>query len=234
MPSRIRQSVEKETPESLASRCKPACLSWLSDARMSDADGIEDFIAATLSQPEGCNTSRTEKRQTVAARYRFGMAEDLKKTLWENLAVLMDRQWGAANLSRLGREAETGPATPWRLKALEQNVSVDTLEKLAGPFGVEPWQLLAPGLGETMSQPALTIARKFDALPDDRVRLRAYTLIDQALEQARQGESIQGPPPATTPTDEPAADERTRPATAPAKSAPSRTPVKAPPTRAGR
>jgi hypothetical protein len=227
-PLQMRQTVVNEYPDAAASAFCSALVSASSRSRQSE--GMEDFIAAHSTDTQ---SKRQADSQSIAG-YRASMSEKVRATLWENLQTLMLRKYGKENLYRLGDEAGTGSGTPGRLKLKKQSIGIDVLAKFADALGVEPWQLLADGLGETMSQSALTIARKFDALPDDRVRLRAYTLIDQALEQARQGESIQGPPPATTPTDEPAADERTRPATARGQSAPSSKPAKAPPTRAGR
>jgi hypothetical protein len=166
--------------------------------------------------------------------YGGGMPGNVRETLWSNLQTLMQRHWGRENLSRLGALAGTGSGTPGRLKLRQQSIGIDVLAKFAEAMGVEAWQLLAPALGETMSQAALTIARRFDALPDDKTRLKAYTLIDRALGQALLDESIPGPPLEPTPTAEPAGRERTTPATAPARSGPQRSPVKDPPTRVGR
>jgi len=88
------------------------------------------------------------------------------------------------NLSRLGRDAETGSATPARLKVFQQNVSMETLVRLSKPFGVQPWQLLHVGLGESqLSHEAHSFGARFDALPDSN-KAAASALIDQVLELA--------------------------------------------------
>jgi hypothetical protein len=71
---------------------------------------------------------------------------DLKRVLWDNLVALMCKHWGGENLTRLAREAECGPGTASRIKAQETSVGIDVLTKLAGPFDLQPWQLLVPGL----------------------------------------------------------------------------------------
>jgi hypothetical protein len=67
--------------------------------------------------------------------------------LWENVSALMRRDYGVENLSRLVRETAIGPGSATRIKEQETSVGIDVLEKLAGHFKVEPWQLLAPALG---------------------------------------------------------------------------------------
>jgi transcriptional regulator with XRE-family HTH domain len=72
---------------------------------------------------------------------------DTKAVLWANVTALMDRDYGGENLSRLARDTKIGPGTATRMKEQQTSVGIDTLEKLAEFFGIEPWQLLAPGLG---------------------------------------------------------------------------------------
>lgn len=89
-----------------------------------------------------------------AALYRIRMppTQRTKTVLWANLSTLMARQWGGENLSRLARETGIGPGGATRLKNPdpEASVRVAMLESLAELFDVEPWQLLAPDLGEDL------------------------------------------------------------------------------------
>lgn len=79
----------------------------------------------------------------------FGMgAKNLAGVLWENVRALMVSRWGAENLNRLAREAKIGPASATRIKECRTAVRINTLEKIARTFGVEPWQLIAPGLSD--------------------------------------------------------------------------------------
>lgn len=72
---------------------------------------------------------------------------DTKKTLWENVRALMIMKYGEENPWRTSHDANIGPATMTRIKEQRTSVGVDTLEKLATLFKVEPWQLLVPGAG---------------------------------------------------------------------------------------
>lgn len=84
---------------------------------------------------------------------------DLKPVLWANVRALMVHRWGAENLTRLATEAKFGPGTATRIKKAETSVGLDVLEKLAKVLGVEPWQLLVPGM-EADNPPALSPVTK--------------------------------------------------------------------------
>jgi len=79
---------------------------------------------------------------------------ELKSVLWANAQALMVHKYGTENLTRLAAEAKFGPGTATRIKKAETSVGLDVLEKLAGTFDVEPWQLLVPGM-EPKNLPAL-------------------------------------------------------------------------------
>lgn len=132
------------------------------------------------------------------------MSSPLRGTLWSNLQTLMTRQWGRENLTRLGKESGTGPATPSRLKVCQQAVGIDVLERLASPFGVQAWQLLCPALGKPFSPPATEIARLFDSLDSARQE-QAYALIVQLLAFGNGGPLAL----ASRPTDPPAQAHQT-------------------------
>lgn len=76
------------------------------------------------------------------------MGKGLPAVLWDNVRALMVSTWGAENLNRLARESKLGFASVTRIKEARTSVRINTLEKLAGTFGVEPWQLIAPGLSD--------------------------------------------------------------------------------------
>lgn len=77
-----------------------------------------------------------------------GASKNLSAVLWENVRALMVRHWGAENLNRLARQAKIGPGSAARIKEARTAVRINTLEKIARTFGVEPWMLLAPGLSD--------------------------------------------------------------------------------------
>ena len=80
-------------------------------------------------------------------RYRAAMGEpNTKKQLCENVSRLMEHRYGGENLTRLANEAKFGPGSATRLKEQKTSVGVDLVDKLAKYFGLEPWQLLVPGL----------------------------------------------------------------------------------------
>jgi hypothetical protein len=71
---------------------------------------------------------------------------DPKLVLWQNLTVLMEHHWGKENLTRLAREAKTGPGTATRIKEMQTSVGLDVVDRMAEVFDLEMWQMLTPGL----------------------------------------------------------------------------------------
>ena len=71
---------------------------------------------------------------------------DPKSVLWENLRALMEHHWGRENLTRLAREAKTGPGTATRIKEMQTSVGLDVVDRMAEVFDLEMWQMLTPGL----------------------------------------------------------------------------------------
>ncbi len=74
------------------------------------------------------------------------MRIDPKLVLWQNLSALMDHHWGKENLTRLAREAKTGPGTATRIKEMQTSVGLDVVDRMAEVFDLELWQMLTPGL----------------------------------------------------------------------------------------
>lgn len=74
------------------------------------------------------------------------MRIDPKLVLWQNLSALMEHHWGKENLTRLAREAKTGPGTATRIKEMQTSVGLDVVDRMAEVFDLELWQMLTPGL----------------------------------------------------------------------------------------
>lgn len=155
--------------------------------------------------------SRNDFLATLSARtyHSADMAQDDSKAfLWAAVQALMNKHFGDENLNRLARVAKFGPGTASRLKAQATSVGLDTLDKLAQAFSVEPWQLLVPGFdpdappgGAQPSPMARDIAQMLDAIEDDGRRQRAYALVVQVLQfGGADGESETAPTPAPAPT----------------------------------
>lgn len=81
-------------------------------------------------------------------------SQGTKHVLWANVAALMRHRYGHENLTRLATDCKIGPGTASRIKAQETSVGIDVLEKIGDFFGLDPWQLLVPGL-DPATPPAL-------------------------------------------------------------------------------
>lgn len=103
--------------------------------------------------------------------------------LWANLSGLMQERWGRENQMELARVSGVGQATISRIRAGETSIGLDIVGKLAAVFGLEAWQILAPGWEHPWCRTplALDVARMFDALPEAE-RKPAYAIIVQLLE----------------------------------------------------
>ncbi|OFZ67942.1 MAG: hypothetical protein A2V79_05480 [Betaproteobacteria bacterium RBG_16_56_24] len=71
---------------------------------------------------------------------------DCKKILWENVSLLMHQHYGKENLTQCADDSGVGPGTMSRIKAQETSVGIDTIEKLATLFNVQPYELMIPNL----------------------------------------------------------------------------------------
>lgn len=76
---------------------------------------------------------------------------------WDRTSEAMTREYGKVNLTRLGREAKIGGSGVTRIKK-RNNVTLETVEKVAKAFGREPWQMLLPHV-QTADEFVLTIPR---------------------------------------------------------------------------
>ena len=124
--------------------------------------------------------------------YRIRMKKaDSKKVLWENVSTLMKSEFGKENLTKLAGKAGFGPGTSTRLKGQETSVGTDILDSIAESFGIEPWQLLMPGLGTDSKAPAeglempMVDRDRFAALPSDsRIFIQGY--VTRLIEEQEQ------------------------------------------------
>ena len=81
-------------------------------------------------------------------KYRQKMDKtDSKRILWENVKLLMQRDFGEENLGKVAEAAGFSPANMTRIKAQDTDVSLKVLEGLERAFDIPVWQLLAPRLG---------------------------------------------------------------------------------------
>lgn len=61
----------------------------------------------------------------------------------------MRHHYGRENLNRLARETKIGPGTAARIKGMNQDANLKTVDKIAWFFKLQSWQLLLPGLDPT-------------------------------------------------------------------------------------
>ena len=66
--------------------------------------------------------------------------------LWANIKRLMLHHWGDITLAKLADKAKIGTGGAGRLKAQKSSSRLSTLAKVAGVWGLQPWQLLVPNL----------------------------------------------------------------------------------------
>lgn len=79
--------------------------------------------------------------------YRIRMTPtDSKAVLWKNVQELMKKRYGEENQTKLAKDVGFGTGTAIRLKAGQTSVGIDIIDRLAQFFGLQPWQLLVPGL----------------------------------------------------------------------------------------
>ena len=143
--------------------------------RVADLCGRDDLVHPPILSHLECSSQAHSEGDAL---YRFRMEQTLRETVWRNVSALMVKRWGRENLTRLGAESGTGPATPSRLKNYSQAVGLEVLQKLASALKVEPWELLQPA---PFSPEASEIAKLFDAIEDES-KDKAYAIIVQMLE----------------------------------------------------
>jgi transcriptional regulator with XRE-family HTH domain len=178
-PSRIFTSVEKPTPDFLASHASCAVLRGASSAWMVSMDGHESITHLPRKQGE-CQAPGTISAIKVLpltqaeARYRAQVPKTLKTVLADNIAAYMAAR--KTNAWRLAIDARVSGATVHRIQAKMTSPRLDVLESIAHALGVEPWQLLKPPSEIAYTEEALEIAALFDALPSEFERAKANAL----------------------------------------------------------
>jgi len=112
-----------------------------------------------------------------------------KDILGDNLARLMAESADLktvvqlhARLVQLGKEVSTGNIDRIRRKAI--STSVDNMARLAAAFGLEPWQMLIPGIkANTASDPAT----------ETRALASVRQLVRQAIAEEAEARKATGP-----------------------------------------
>lgn len=102
-----------------------------------------------LGRPPGESYSElgmlVNRFRNAAAYTLSGMSDyKIKDILWGNVLALMEERYGRENINRLAREAKVGVGTVSRMKEAKTSVGVNIVEKIAGLFKMEAFELLMP------------------------------------------------------------------------------------------
>lgn len=97
--------------------------------------------------------------------------EDSRKVLRDNVFALMEARYGKENLTQFAIDTKCGPGTSTRIKNARTWLKLDTLEKIARAFGLQPWQLLVPNLDA--SNPPVVWLTENERLLYKRLKLAA-------------------------------------------------------------
>ena len=143
MPLRTFQSVVNGTPDALDSSCICAYESESKSDRTSAPLGSSWFIGREHIRFD------TDVQSNSIGRRDYCGGVSIHAVIWANVETLMKRKYGHANLSRLGRDTGIKQGGAQRLQA-QADVGVGLIERVAAFFKIDPWQLLAPELGESM------------------------------------------------------------------------------------
>lgn len=95
---------------------------------------------------------RTDK--PIRDNARMSQVKATKGVLAENLNKLMRAHPSLESNPKLSKRAKLGVGTIARVRNSDAAVNLDTLDKLAGCFDLQPWQMLVPGL-DAKSPPVL-------------------------------------------------------------------------------
>jgi hypothetical protein len=94
--------------------------------------------------------NKLQPRTVRQQRYSLPMPEsDARKILWTNVQALMDWRYGGESQGRFIKDTGCGNGTITRIKQQRTSVGIETLQKIARAYGLEPWHLLVPGLDPT-------------------------------------------------------------------------------------
>lgn len=75
-----------------------------------------------------------------------------RKVLAQNLQRLMSAHPKLASNPKLSKKSGVGIATLSRIMNMGSGANLDTITRLAGAFGMTPWQMLVPGLSPSNPQ----------------------------------------------------------------------------------
>lgn len=145
------------------------------DADDQAGDSLADELAGTVAQANPSNRSSLPPSEVA-------------RLLAENIQLAMMLRWGKCSYKRLATDAGLGGGTTHRMKRCEGAVAIDTLAKVAKALSLEPWRLLAQGLGVAVAEPsrnfsdeACMVAGAIDAVADPRARLTLAGAIMELL-----------------------------------------------------
>lgn len=97
------------------------------------------------------------------------------RTLALNVKALMARTGGPSTQGELHRRSGVAQATIGRILKGDQTARVETVAMIAKAYGLEPWQLLVPGMDPT-NPPTLKAASKEEQALYDRLKQAAQDL----------------------------------------------------------
>lgn len=130
----------------------------------------------------------TKSHKTAKSPKRPSVVEAAPKTptnaiVWANLVALMIDKYGEENQTALARDAKTSPGNIARIKLQQTSVGFKLLETIASAFdGVQPWQLLVPGL-DPKHLPVVRVVTNGDRKLVENIKRASDALVD-FIEQA--------------------------------------------------
>ena len=146
-PDATLRSVWNGTPDNSASRCSCEVASGASAARISSELGTVMFMD-TDRTGSGKQCLPVSVKQSA---YPLAMPKSgAKAILMDNVKLLMTSRYGGVNISRFGQDTGLSNGGTQRVLDPDSDIRVEQLSKIANTFGIEPWQLLAPNLGQSM------------------------------------------------------------------------------------
>ncbi len=114
------------------------------------------------------------------------MGESTRRTLAVNLGRLMDESEALKTIKQLSAQTGVSTGTIDRIRRGQVSVGVDNLDAIAAAFGLEPWQMLVPGIkaneklkpGVGLSEESVRVAASYENMTAvERERLRLLMLV---------------------------------------------------------
>lgn len=145
-----------------------------------------------------CYTSQAVPRAGVKRSHSVAVDIDALGILGINVTSVMERRH--LSVRDMSERSGIPTGTVGRAKLGSTPLRLDYVEKLARAVGLEPWQLLCPGLDPdkppappTLSVHATNIALQIDRISDPTVRAQKMALIEAILNLSAPPPSEQGP-----------------------------------------